>query len=51
MMCQSSLSRLITALERDLGFMLFSRNKHRVLLTGAGGSLLPVTLPPAVPRL
>jgi DNA-binding transcriptional LysR family regulator len=38
---QSGVSSAVKALERDLGTTLFDRDRHRVMLTGAGQALLP----------
>ena len=38
---QSGVSSAIKALERDLGAVLFDRDRHRVMLTDAGQVLLP----------
>jgi DNA-binding transcriptional LysR family regulator len=38
---QSGVSSTVKALERDLGALLFDRDRHRVLLTDAGEVLLP----------
>jgi LysR family transcriptional activator of glutamate synthase operon len=38
---QSSLSKMIIALEEELGFLIFDRSKRNVFLTDAGKALLP----------
>lgn len=38
---QSSLSKLVMALEKELGVALFDRSKRKVMLTPAGEALLP----------
>jgi DNA-binding transcriptional LysR family regulator len=38
---QPAVSQLVRRLERELGVVLFERSSHHVVLTGAGGKLLP----------
>lgn len=38
---QSTISKSISALEADLGYLLFEREKNRILLTPAGRAFLP----------